>query len=411
MRKHFLGPLVASIALFLPFAAHAEPIKLVIGKLLPVTGPLSEGGPSQDKAIKLAIDYANKAAAEAGVEISAKDVGADTQGDPQAALSAARTLADQGAACMIGPSTTPEAIAIANGLTIQKKITIWPTGTSMRMRSIDDQGTIFRTVPPDSLQAYALVAAVEDKLGGAQGKLVSVAYRNEPYGDLLSKGFVEAWTAKGGKVQGPVVFDPNQATFDSEAGQTVANNPDAYVVIDYPDTYAKFGAALVRTGKFDASKLFVADAMAFTTVPSDIPAEAIERARATRGGNPAGTEAAKLFDDLWQKAGGVEHYSLDANSFDSTTICFLAAAAAKSSDPATIRDHVRDVATPGAKQFSVNNLADALKAVSGGEKINYVGVAGAFEFNDKGDPSVSLFDVIEYQDGKASLVKQVDAKE
>src|SRR5439155_11637014 len=94
----------------------------------------------------------------------------------------------QGAACMIGPSTTPESIAIANGLTIQKKITIWPTGTSMRMRSIDSQGTIFRTVPPDSLQAFALVAAVADKLGGTKDKLVSVAYRNEPYGDLLSKG-------------------------------------------------------------------------------------------------------------------------------------------------------------------------------------------------------------------------------
>jgi branched-chain amino acid transport system substrate-binding protein len=412
MRKQFLGAAAATIALSLfPISANADPINLVIGKLLEVTGPLSETGPSQDKAIKLAIDYANQAAKQAGVDIVAKDVGSDTQGDPQAALSAARTMADQGAACMIGPSTTPESLAIANGLTIQKKITIWPTGTSMRMRSIDSKGTIFRTVPADSLQAYALVAAVADKLGSTEGKTVSVAYRNEPYGDLLSKGFAAAWTAKGGKIQGPVVFDPNQATFDSEAGQTVANNPDAYVVIDYPDTYAKFGAALVRTGKFDASKMVVADALAFTTVPTDIPAEAIEGARATRGGTPAGTDAAKLFDDLWQKAGGVEHYSLDANSFDSTTICFLAAAAAKSADSGAVTDHIRDIATAGAKQYSLNTLADALKAVSGGEKINYVGVAGAFEFNDVGDPSVSLFDVIEYHGGKGAVVKQVDANE
>ena len=88
-----------------------------------------------------------------------------------------------------------------------------------------------------------------------------------------------------------------------------------------------------------------------------------------------------------------------------------AAAAAKSSDPGAIRDHIRDVATPGAKQYSLRTLADALKAVSGGEKINYVGVAGAFEFNDVGDPSVSLFDVIEYHGGKGAVVKQVDANE
>ena len=36
------------------------------------------------------------------------------------------------------------------------------------------------------------------------------------------------------------------------------------------------GAALVRTGKFDPAKAFVADALAFSTVPSNIPPQAIE---------------------------------------------------------------------------------------------------------------------------------------
>src|SRR5690348_4877965 len=199
MRKTLAGAaFVAGLAIVLaPMAAKADPINLTIGKLLEVTGPLSETGPSQDKAIKLAVAYANEQAAKAGVPIVAKDIGADVQGDPQAALSAARSLVDQGASCLIGPSTTPESIAIANGLTIQKKITLWPTGTSMRMRSIKDGGTIFRTVPPDSLQALALVSAVADKLGSIKGRLVSVAYRNEPYGELLSKGFADAWSAQG----------------------------------------------------------------------------------------------------------------------------------------------------------------------------------------------------------------------
>src|SRR5262252_8618064 len=411
MRKTLAGAaFAAGLAIALaPMAAKADPINLTIGKLLEVTGPLSETGPSQDKAIKLAVAYANEQAAKAGVPIVAKDIGADVQGDPQAALSAARTLVDQGAACLIGPSITPESIAIANGLTIRKKVTIWPTGTSMRLRTIKDEGTIFRTVPPDSLQAYALGAAIIDKLGTADGKLVSIVYRNEPYGEGLAKGFAAAWEAKGGKVQGPVVFDPAQATFDSEAGQVVANNPDAYVIIDYPDTYAKLGAALVRTGKFDATKAFVADALAFSTVPSNIPPQAVEGMRGTRGGTPTSTDAYKIFDELWQKAGGVEHFSLDANSFDSATICILAAAAAKSSSPAAVTDHVRSVATKGAPKYTLATLADALKAVSSGQKIDYVGVAGAFEFGDNGDPTVSLFDIFEYQKGKLVVLKQIDA--
>lgn len=266
-------------------AAFAQEVTLTVGKLLELTGP-SENAPSRDKAINIAVDYANQAAKAAGVPIKAPAISADVQGDPQAALSAACALVAKGATALIGPSVTPEAIAIANGLTIQKKITMWPVGTSMRLRTIKDEATIFRTVPPDSLQARALAAAVEDKLGGASGKLISIAYRNEPYGEGLSKDLSAAWQAKGGKIQGPLVFDPTQATFDSEARQIVGNNPEAYVVIDYPDTFAKLGAALVRIGKFDASKLVVPDALAFSTVPSNIPSQALEGVRGTRAAGP-----------------------------------------------------------------------------------------------------------------------------
>src|ERR1700685_3892621 len=215
-----------ALAGILSSAAFAEEVTLKIGKLLELTGPLSENAPSQDKAVNIAVDYANQAAQSAGVPIKATAISADVQGDPQAALSAARALVAKGATVFIGPSITPESIAIANGLTIQKKITVWPVGTSMRLRTIKDEGTIFRTVPPDSLQARALAAAVADKLGDPKGKLLSIAYRNEPYGEGLSKDLSAAWTAKGGKVQGPVVFDPAQATFNSDAQQVVDNNPD-----------------------------------------------------------------------------------------------------------------------------------------------------------------------------------------
>lgn len=403
------GTALAATMAMAAIPALADPVDLTIGKLLETTGPLSETGPSQDKAVKIAVQYANEQAKKAGVAIQAKDIGADVQGDPQAALSAARSLVDQGASCLIGPSITPESIAIANGVTIQKKVTIWPTGTAMRLRTIKDEGTIFRTVPPDSLQALALVNAAIDKLGTASGKVASVVYRNEPYGEGLAKDFAAAWAAKGGKVQGPVVFDPAQATFDSEAGQVVANNPDTIIIIDYPDTYAKLGAALVRTGKFDPTKALVADALAFSTVPSNIPPQAIEGMRGTRGGTPTGTDAYKIFDELWQKAGGVEHFSLDANSFDSATLCFLAAAAAKSSSPAAVTDHVKAVTTKGAPKFTLATLADALKSVNSGQKIDYIGVAGAFEFGDNDDPTVSLFDIFEYQKGKLVVLKQIDA--
>src|ERR1700684_2797015 len=90
----------AALSLSLWSGARADQVDLTIGKLLELTGPLSENGPSQDKAVTIAVDYANKAAAAAGVPIKATSIGADAQGDPQSALSAARALVAKGASAL-----------------------------------------------------------------------------------------------------------------------------------------------------------------------------------------------------------------------------------------------------------------------------------------------------------------------
>ncbi|MBN8997432.1 MAG: ABC transporter substrate-binding protein [Rhizobiales bacterium] len=388
--------------------AAAASLDLTIGALLESTGPLSELGPPHEKATKLAVEAANKAAKDAGFDATVTLTSADSQGDPQAALSAARTLVDKNAACIVGPATTPESISVLNGITLQRKISLWPTATSTRLRTVKDGGTIFRTVPADDLQAKALVLAIEKHIG--KGKNVAIAYRNEPYGDALSKGFTKNWEDEGGKVVATVVYDPQQASFDSEAGQVVASNADAYVVIDYPETYAKFGAALVRTGKFDAKKLFVPDAMAFAKVPDSIPGEAINGAYGVAAGAPTGTESVALFNKLWDEAGGVPNTSLTANIFDATILCFLSSVEAGSAEPGAITGKVRSVTQEGAPQFTIANLGDAVKAASAGKPIDYVGVSGAFRFMENGDPSSSPYDVFQYQDGKQVTIEQVQVQ-
>jgi ABC-type branched-subunit amino acid transport system substrate-binding protein len=387
---------------------RAEPLNLTIGALLESTGALSELGPPADKAINLAAQVANQAAKDAGVAAEVKVVSADSQGDPQAALSAVRTLVDKGASCIMGPSTTPESISVLNGITMQRKITLWPLATSTRLRTVKDDGTIYRTMPADDLQSKALVQAIVNNVG--KGKAVAIVFRNEPYGDALSKSFTKDWQAAGGTITTTVSFDPQQESFDSEAGQVVAGNPDAYVVIDYPETYAKLGAALVRTGNFDAKKVFVADALSFANVPSNIPPEALEGAHGVAGGSPTGTGAFKLFNKLWDEAGGVANASYTSNSFDASILCFLSAVEAGSSEPGAIRDKIRSVTQEGAPQFTIENLADAVKTAAAGKPIDYVGVSGAFRFQDNGDPSSSLYDVFQYQGGKQVKVEQVTVK-
>ena len=234
MNRREIGAALAAASLLTLVAsaggALAAASQLTIGVLPELTGPLSDSGPDFEKASRLAVEVANKAAKAAGTQMTVKVAIADPQGDPQAALSAARVVVDKGASCILGPSTTPELIAILNGLTMQRKITMWPT----RFKHAPAHGQGRRH---DLSHRSARLAADQGADGGhhrrdrkPSGKTLAIAYRNEPYGEGIAKGVAQAWRAAGGKVQGPIGFDPQQASFDSEAGQLVAGTPDAYLV-------------------------------------------------------------------------------------------------------------------------------------------------------------------------------------
>jgi ABC-type branched-subunit amino acid transport system substrate-binding protein len=412
----------AAIAALVPFAAACgggtaksksdvggAAYKLTIGDIEAYTGDLGVLGQPIDLAVKLAAQQSTAAAGEAGAKISVNVTTSDTQSDPQTAVSAARKVVDAGATCLTGPITTPEATAVLNSVTKVRGMTMIPTATSTKLTPIADDDTIFRTSPPDSLQARALIAGVEAQLGGAKGKTVSLAYQNSPYGQGLADTFAAAWKAKGGRVSGSIGYDPTQASFDSEAGKIVAGNPDAYVIADYPDTFGKLGAALLRTGKFDAKRLFVPDALAVSPVPKGIPAQALEGAHGTRAGVPTDTPQSKAFDALYKKAAGGKRATLDANSFDAGILCFLASVSAGSHDAKAITAQMREVAGPPGKKVTYLDLADAVKTLRSGGKIDYQGVSGPIDFDQHGDPTTGLYDLFHFAGGKLVVDRQINA--
>ena len=383
---------------------------LTIGDVEPFTGDLGALGAPADKAVTLAVDQLNKASKDAGLSVTFKLVSADSQTDPQAALSAARKVIDEGATCLTGPATTPESLAILNGVTKARKISMLPSATAAKLRLTDDGGTIFRTAPPDNLQALALITAVQAQLGSAQGKTVSIGYQNSPYGEGLANTFKDAWTKLGGKIQGPVGYDPTQPSYNSEAAKILANSPDAYVFADFPDTFGKVAAALLRTGKFDPNKLFVSDALAVSPIPSTIPAAALNGAHATNAGSPIGTPQAADFDKLYKSAPGPGRFALDDNNFDSGILCGLAAIAAGSNDPAAINAQMRKISGPTGQEFTFTKLGDAMKALRAGTQIHYMGVSGAIDFDAKGDTSTGTFDLSTWKNGQLVLDRKIDTK-
>ena len=96
------------------------------------------------------------------------------------------------------------------------------------------------------------------------------AGRSDPYGNGLADFFSRNWKKMGGKVEGPFLSDQSQASYDSEAAQIVAGNPAGIAIGDYEDTFGKLAAALIRTGKYNASHVFFSDTLALDSIPKDV---------------------------------------------------------------------------------------------------------------------------------------------
>jgi ABC-type branched-subunit amino acid transport system substrate-binding protein len=385
---------------------------LTVGDLVPLTGDLSVQGPSARAVADLAVAQIAKAAKAAGVDTKVSVAHADTESQAQGAVQGAQKVIAEGATCLTGPRSSAETLAVAQSLVIRRRIPlISDASTSAQITTLQDGGYVFRTVPSDVLQAKALADVVAQQLGGTN-KTLSLAARNDAYGQGLIDRFKGEWEAKGGTTTGaPVLYDPQQPAYNSEAGRIVARQPDAYVIIDFPDTFAKMGAALVRTGRFDAKAMFTADGLGEERIPSGIPKPALVGARGTRPGTPQSGALVKDFDQLYASSGGPPRQLYEAQKFDAVVLCYLAALAADSSDGSAIQSHLREVSGPPGRKYDFTHLTDAIKALAAGHDIDYEGVSGPVDFDANGDPTSATYDVFDYGgDGRLHVMRQYEAR-
>src|ERR687895_2121872 len=381
----------------------------MIGDLVPLTGDLSVFGPAGRKAADLAVEQIDTAVGDVGADIQVSIEHADTETASQAAVQAARRLISNGASCLTGAWASSNTIPVGTSVAARQRVPqISPASTSAEISGLEDDGFVFRTAPSDILQGVALADTIEEELGGTDFT-VSLAARNYAYGEGFINRFKEAWEERGGSTNGPVLYDPQQPSYNSEAGRIVSGNPDAYVIIDFPDTYARMGAALARTGEFDASKLFTADGLAADEIPEGVPRRALAGAKGTRPGTPETGEAVERFGALFEEAGGPARGTFDAQNFDAVMLCFLGATAAGSSEGRDIQEALRDVSAPPGDKFTFLQLDEAVRALQEGQDIDFDGVTGPIDWDDNGDPTTATYEVWTYGgDGDLDVVRQVE---
>ena len=388
-------------------------LNMTIGDLVPLTGDLADFGPPGRKAADLALDQIQAAVEEVGAEHTVQVVHEDTQTDAQAGVQAARKLVDaENATCLAGAWASSVSIPVARSVSTRENVLqISPASTSDEISPLEDDGLMNRTSPPDRFQGPALADAMEEALGGAQGKTVNIGARNDAYGTGLSDTFGEAWRGKGGQIGERVVYDPEQPSYNSEARQIASGNPDAWVIVDFPETYQKVGPALVRAGDWDPELTFITDGLASSGLPGDAGRQATEGMRGTAPGSPETGSASEAFDTLYTDAPGPERQTFDAQNFDAVILCYLAAVAAGSTDGADMAGELRDVTGPGGDKYTFEQLPDAIRALQDGNDIDYEGASGPVDLNEDGDPTAGVYDLFRYRNGEIDVFDEVPVEE
>lgn len=369
---------------------------LTLGTLLPITGDLAQYGTTMQDSVSLLVETVNACDGALGGEVAL--ISEDDQTDPAAGASGMTKLAEvDQVAGVVGAAGSAVSSAAVDIAVRNEVVQISPSSTSPEFTDRAERGEFngywFRTAPPDSFQGDALAQLAQDQ--GLQN--VAVFAINNDYGNGLVQAFTEAFKAQGGTVvneSNPTLYAENATTFDSELSAAFSGNPDAVLLVAYPETGSLILKSAFEQGLLDGeTRILLTDGM-----KTDELAELVGR---DADGNyivsgVLGTAPSAMgpgldgFKEAYTAKFSREPNVYDPNSWDAAAVMVLAAEAAKANTGSALKDQIREVANAPGEE--VTDVCQALTLVRDGQDINYQGASGNVDFNDQGDV-VGAYDI------------------
>ncbi|MBD2022732.1 ABC transporter substrate-binding protein [Leptolyngbya sp. FACHB-36] len=383
-----LFALVLFVCLLGLSACHPVSTQLKLGTLLPITGDLSAYGSSMQDTARFLVSTVNGCGGVLGQPVDL--VAEDDQTEPAAGASAMTKLAEvDRVAGVVGAASSGTASAEVDIAVRNQVILISPSSTSPvfseRSRRGEFQGFWFRTAPPDTFQSKALA-----QLAKTRGvRSVAVLAINNDYGNGILSAFIPAFEAIGGTVvnkANPTRYPPDSSTFDSIVSAGFRDNPDAVLLIAYPETGSLILKAAYQQGLLAKALLLATDGMKEAGIADLVgkTAQGQYLAAGMVGTAPsAGGPALKQFQERYAAQFRRTPKIFDPNTWDAAALIVLAAEAAKSTSATAIKDLMRDVANPPGE--SVTDVCQGLSLLRAGRSINYEGASGSVDLNDVGD--------------------------
>ncbi|MEF8833450.1 MAG: ABC transporter substrate-binding protein [Halofilum sp. (in: g-proteobacteria)] len=363
-------------------AVQADDGPLKLGALMPMTGDLQAYGQTSLNGIELAAKEINDAGGVLGHEIEI-ELG-DTQTNPQSGIDAAKQLVSiDGVSGIVGALSSGVTIPVSQSVTSKEGIPqISGASTSPVITGLDDNDFMFRTVPSDAFQGRALAeVVVENDLSN-----VSILYVNNDYGEGLADSFEAAFEEHGGSVEQRNAFEQGNASYRGEVSGAAKGDPEALVVIGYPESGITILRQALEGGHFD--RFVFTDGLKAPEIIDSLGAEVLEGSFGTAPQALTDTDSAEHFRSAYAgEYGEVPPKPFIDTAYDATWVLALAAQAAGSTDGEAVRDALRDVANPPGEQILPGEWSKAMELLADGEAINYTGASGSVDFDDNGDVS------------------------
>ncbi|CAN5798829.1 hypothetical protein BH24ACT3_BH24ACT3_06490 [soil metagenome] len=367
---------------------------LVMGRVMPESGPLGFLGPPQIEGVNLAIEDINDAGGVLGEDVTLLE--GDEGADAAAARENVTRLINEGAQVILGAAGSGSSQEFIGQLSDQEIPQCSASNTSTSFTDQENADFYFRTVPGDNAVAPIIANTVAED-GAAN---VAIVARADDYGQALAPLVQSELTNIGVTAEDPILYDPEAASFDTEVSQITGADPDAVVLIAFDE-----GGQIVQgllEGGITPDQIYGADGVfgpAFKEqVDPDDP-------NVIDGMKVIGAAGGEEFNERLSEEVDEGNLIYGGQAYDCAIIMALAAEAAGSTDGQDIIDASSDVTRGGTKCETFEECKALLEE---GEDIDYDGASGTIELDDVGDPTTARYAVGQFVDGAIEIIDSQD---
>lgn len=363
---------------------------VIIGGLLPFTGPQGASGSNIERGMLLAAERINEAGgvADRPIVVEARN----TQSGVEPGLSSAEALLSEGAAAVVGPENLDLARSLVPRL--QQEQTLMVSGGIGSALPGDSDVYWYRAVPPAREVAQTLSERIE-----ADGHEQIAIFRGD---SAFGRTFASLVDTEFERLGGTAVLVPfTEGTVAAGLQQAFAESPDAVVLAALPGA----AASLVREStalNADVS-WYLAPTLRDRFFVRNIPSGVLDGAVGVAPALPA--DASQFAEDFRARWDGLEPAPSTYYYYDAVVAVALALEYGRAEDFAlpqglALGDALRVVSAPGGRIVTWDQISEAFELVRAGEDIDYRGTSGALDFDADGDVGRGLVNVWQVVDDR-----------